>query len=104
GRRTSTPCPFQILLRDSDGWRLIADETHFANPHLEVHTVTVTSPTRPTPFKWTVTHRKAAVVIAPMTDDGRFPDPRDDLGIPRRSNRRHRGRKCRSRDGLARAH
>jgi ADP-ribose pyrophosphatase len=63
---------FHDFIRDTDGWRLIGDETHFANPHLEVHTVTVTSPTRPTPFKWTVTHRKAAVVIAPITSEGKF--------------------------------
>jgi ADP-ribose pyrophosphatase len=44
----------------------------FANPYVEVHRATVTSPTRPEPFTWTVVHRKGAVVVAPMTADGRF--------------------------------
>jgi ADP-ribose pyrophosphatase len=63
---------FHDFIRDTEGWKLVADETLFANPYLEVHKVTVTSPTRPKPFAWTVTHRKAAVVIAPMTADGKL--------------------------------
>jgi ADP-ribose pyrophosphatase len=63
---------FHDFIRDSEGWRLAGDETLFANAHLEVHSVMVTSPTRPAPFRWTVTHRKAAVVVAPVTADGRF--------------------------------
>ncbi|MEO6785908.1 MAG: NUDIX hydrolase, partial [Chthoniobacteraceae bacterium] len=31
-----------------------------------------TSPTRSEPFPWTVVHRKGAVVVAPMTADGRL--------------------------------
>ena len=54
------------------GRSLLNDETAFENPHLEVHSVTVTSPTRPTPFRWTVCHRKAAVVIVPQTAEGKF--------------------------------
>jgi 8-oxo-dGTP pyrophosphatase MutT (NUDIX family) len=32
----------------------------------------VTSPTRKTPFRWTVCHRKAAVVVASQTAEGNF--------------------------------
>src|SRR5688500_11874370 len=64
--------PFHHFIHDSAGWTTLADETLFANPHLEVHRATVTSPTRPEPFEWTVTHRKAAVVVAPMTANGHF--------------------------------
>lgn len=64
--------PFHHFITDSAGWRTLADETLFANPYLEVHRPTVTSPTRAEPFTWTVTHRKGAVVIAPMTADGRL--------------------------------
>ena len=63
---------FHDFIRDSAGWHLVGDETLFANPYLEVRKVTVTSPTRATPFDWTVTHRKGAVVVAPQTAEGKF--------------------------------
>ena len=63
---------FHNFIRDEDGWRTQANETLFANPYLSVQRVTVTSPTRSTPFTWTVTHRKAAVVVAPVTAAGEF--------------------------------
>lgn len=63
---------FHDFIRDEHGWRTVSDETHFANPYLEVHRVTVTSPTRGEPFQWTVAHRKGAVVVAPMTASGDF--------------------------------
>ena len=40
---------------------------HFADAHLEVATDHVRTPTRPKPRSWTVVHRKAAVIVAPMT-------------------------------------
>ena len=64
--------PFHSFITDSGGWSTVSDETAFANAHLEIHSVRVTSPTRQTPFPWTVCHRKAAVVVAPQTADGRF--------------------------------
>ena len=60
------------LVRDSDGWRTISTEPHFANAHLKVATAEVRTPTRPKPRKWTVVHRKAAVIVAPMTEDGKL--------------------------------
>jgi ADP-ribose pyrophosphatase len=63
---------FHRFIQDSEGWKLVSNEALFANPHVEVHRVVVTSPTRPEPFPWTVVHRKGAVVVAPMTADGRF--------------------------------
>ncbi len=63
---------FHRFIQDRDGWRTEGSETLFANPHIEVHKVTVTSPTRAEPFHWTVTHRKGAVVVAPMTEAGKF--------------------------------
>ena len=64
--------PFHHFIRDTTGWRTLGDETLFANPHLEVHRPTVTSPTRPEPSPWTVAHRKGAVVVVPQTPDGRY--------------------------------
>jgi ADP-ribose pyrophosphatase len=63
---------FQQFIQDSGGWRTLSTEVQHANPHVEVHRVTVASPTRSTPFSWTVCHRKAGVVIAPMTAAGEF--------------------------------
>jgi ADP-ribose pyrophosphatase len=55
-----------------DGWETISSERHFANAHLEVVTDQVQTPTRSKPRWWTVVHRKAAVIIAPMTRDGKI--------------------------------
>ena len=63
---------FHDFVRDSEGWRLVGDETLFANPYLEVHRVTISTPTRPVPFAWTVAHRKGAVVVVPVTLDGKY--------------------------------
>ena len=55
-----------------DGWETISSERHFANAHLEVVTDQVQTPTRFKPRSWTVVHRKAAVIIAPMTRAGKI--------------------------------
>lgn len=59
-------------MRDRDGWETMASENHFTTPHLAVTTDEVRTPTRPAGRKWTVVHRKSAVVIAPLTREGRF--------------------------------
>src|SRR6266566_7964212 len=55
-----------------DGWKTMSSERHFANAHLEVVTDQVQTPTRSKPRWWTVVHRKAAAIIAPMTRDGKI--------------------------------
>src|SRR5438034_1483881 len=55
-----------------DAWETISSERHFANAHLEVVTDQVRTPARPNPRTWTIVHRKAAVVVAPMTRDGKI--------------------------------
>jgi len=55
-----------------DSWETVSSERHFANAHLEVVTDRVRTPARSQPRAWTVVHRKAAVVIAPMTRDGKI--------------------------------
>ena len=60
------------LVHDGEGWKTISSERHFGNPHLEVVTEQVRTPTREAPRTWTVVHRKAAVIIAPMTRDGKI--------------------------------
>jgi ADP-ribose pyrophosphatase len=60
------------VVPESDGWETVSRETHFRNDHLEVWTEEIRTPARSTPRKWTVVHRKKAVVIAPMTPDGKI--------------------------------
>jgi len=52
-------------------WETISSERHFANAHLEVVTDHVRTPSRNQPRTWTIVHRKATVVVAPMTRDGK---------------------------------
>jgi ADP-ribose pyrophosphatase len=53
-------------------WKTISSEQHFADRNLEVVTERVQSPARWDPRTWTIVHRKAAVVIAPMMRDGKI--------------------------------
>src|SRR6266702_3847548 len=53
-------------------WKTISSERHFADRNLEVAMDRVQTPARPNPRAWTIVHRKAAVVIAPMTRDGKI--------------------------------
>jgi ADP-ribose pyrophosphatase len=55
-----------------NGWETISSERHFANAHVEVVTHQVRTPSTSRPRAWTIVHRKAAVIIAPMTRDGRI--------------------------------
>jgi ADP-ribose pyrophosphatase len=53
-------------------WKTISSERHFADRNLEVVTDLVQTPARPDPRPWTIVHRKPAVVIAPMTRNGKI--------------------------------
>jgi 8-oxo-dGTP pyrophosphatase MutT (NUDIX family) len=55
-----------------DTWETVSSDRHFANAHLEVVTDHVRTPSRSLPRTWTIVHRKAAVIIAPMTRDGKI--------------------------------
>ena len=63
---------FSSLPDQRDGWETIASEPHFANDHLAVITAEVRTPSRPNGRRWTIVHRKAAVIVAPLTEDGRL--------------------------------
>ena len=61
------------LIADQDGWRTIGTETVYKDRNVEVTKQTVFTPTRQKkPAEWTVVHRKAAVVVAPMTPEGKL--------------------------------
>jgi 8-oxo-dGTP pyrophosphatase MutT (NUDIX family) len=56
----------------NDRWETVSSERHFSNAHLEVVTDQVRTPARSLPRPWTIVHRKSAVIIAPMTRDGKI--------------------------------
>jgi ADP-ribose pyrophosphatase len=60
------------VVRETNGWETISSETHYTNSHLEVVTDRVRTPSHSEPRNWTIVHRKAAVVIAPITSDGKL--------------------------------
>ena len=61
------------LISDKAGWRTVSTETVYKDRNVEVTKQTVFTPTRQEkPAAWTVVHRKAAVVIAPMTPEGKL--------------------------------
>ena len=63
---------FSSFVQERDGWETISSELHYENAHLAVATEEVRTPERPHGRRWTTVRRKAAVVVAPMTFDGRM--------------------------------
>ena len=53
-------------------WKTISSERHFTDRNLEVVTDRVQTPACAEPRAWTIVHRKPAVVVAPMTPDGKI--------------------------------
>jgi ADP-ribose pyrophosphatase len=64
------PPRFQSTLAQNPGWETLNADLQFANDYLQVYLETVRTPARPAGARWTIVHRKAATVIAPMTPDG----------------------------------
>lgn len=60
------------MVQDKGEWKTVSSERNFSSPHLEVVTEKVRTPSSKEPRTWTTVRRKAAVVIAPMTRDGKF--------------------------------
>jgi len=56
----------------SGNWKTISSERRFFDHNLEVVTDRVQTPSHPNPRDWTIVHRKPAVVIAPITQDGKI--------------------------------
>lgn len=61
---------FKSALAEHDRWKTISSERHFESAHLAVETEVMRTPTVPKGRPWVVVHRKAAVVVAPMTEAG----------------------------------
>jgi ADP-ribose pyrophosphatase len=54
------------------GWETISSQSHFTNSHVDVVTEEVRTPIHPAGRHWTIVRRKAAVVVAAMTRDGKI--------------------------------
>ena len=61
---------FTNLVQPEAGWETRSSATHWSDKHLSVATEQVKTPARSEARPWTIVHRKAAVVIAPMTETG----------------------------------
>lgn len=60
-------------IKDHDGWQKLPGEMVYRGPYVQVEECRYLTPARPTqPVHWTVAHRKSAVAVAPITEDGRF--------------------------------
>jgi len=53
-------------------WKTVSSQRHFADRNLEVVTDRVQTPAHPDPRAWTIVRRKPAVVVAPMTREGKI--------------------------------
>ena len=55
-----------------DGWQTLSTELHFKNAHLSVASEEVRSSAHQRAISWTIVRRKCAVIIAPITTDGKL--------------------------------
>jgi len=66
------PRALQTFIEDGPGWETVEMDLQYANAYLQVYLAKVRTPMRPEGVPWTIVHRKAAAIIAPMTTDGRL--------------------------------
>lgn len=59
-------------LHAESGWRQISSIHIDAGPHVMVEQASFRTPSRAHDVKWTIAHRKAAVAVIPMLEDGRL--------------------------------
>lgn len=60
-------------IKDQDGWRKLPGKIVYDGPYVQVEECSFLTPARPdvaTP--WTIAHRKSAIAVAPITEDGKF--------------------------------
>ena len=62
----------QGFVNEQEAWVVSRSEVLFHNPHVEVRDETVVIPGENQPRRWTVVGRKKAIVVAPVTAEGRF--------------------------------
>jgi ADP-ribose pyrophosphatase len=59
-------------VNNRDDWQILDSVTLFENPHIEIRQERVIPPGETRERHWTVSRRKKAVVVAPLTNDGKF--------------------------------
>lgn len=60
-------------VEDRDGWRKAGGEMVYTDPFIQIEQARYLTPSRHDhPVPWTVAHRKSAVAVAPVLEDGRF--------------------------------
>lgn len=66
--------PFPLCeIRDHDDWKKLPGEMVYPGKYVQIEECAYLTPARPeTPVHWTVAHRKSAIAVAPITDDGKF--------------------------------
>jgi len=63
---------FDLCKMDQPGWEKTSSHFVDAGPHVSIEEAAFRTPTRIDPVNWTIVHRKAAVAIVPVLEDGRF--------------------------------
>ncbi len=68
------PLDFELFrVEDKDGWKKVSAEQTYADPYIQIERARYLTPGRSKePVIWTVAHRKSAVAVAPVLEDGRF--------------------------------
>ncbi len=62
-----------LITADKEGWRTVSEKTLYQDKNVHVTAQEVFTPSRQDkPARWTVVHRKAAVVVAPVTPEGKL--------------------------------
>lgn len=60
-------------IEDHGHWKKIPGDMVYAGPWVQIEECHFLTAARPdTPVRWTVAHRRSAIAVAPITEDGRF--------------------------------
>jgi ADP-ribose pyrophosphatase len=60
-------------IKDHEGWHKLPGKMVYEGPYVQIEECSYLTPARPDkPVPWTVAHRKSAIAVAPITEDGRF--------------------------------
>ena len=60
-------------VEDGNGWKKVSARQTYADPYIQIERAQYLTPGRQDkPVTWTVAHRKSAVAVAPVLEDGRF--------------------------------
>lgn len=74
GKIPVLPTDFPLYQADGQpGWTKLPGKMVHAGRYVQIEECSYLTPARPdTPIPWTIAHRKSAIAVAPITEDGRF--------------------------------